>query len=293
MRIAQADGDAKRHAALQGERTATEKKHAAERDSLTAQVSNAAKEYQEASRAWGQTGASDALIELDVEASKLLDEVGEFERQIKLQAAIEQRAEVDFAKKAKDFNDASKHHEKRAIVMLLIMGLLTGCGALFIYDVFFDPQLTLPVLGYSSESPTGQPPTGQSPTGQMLLSQLAFLSVGRLAVLFFFAWALKYTGSLHTSHSAQAIIYRDRAAALGIADNLMKSAPDLEKRQDLLQTLARGYLDFEQNAFNQAGKHRGPDTKANLEISEAIAALKPLLDALRPFIVNRPKPEDK
>lgn len=79
------------------------------------------------------------------------------------------------------------------------------------------------------------------------------IATGRLALLVLAGFALKYLWKLHTVHAEQSVIYRDRLAALGIAESLLKATPELEQRREMLKSLTNVYLDFDESAF---GKHR-------------------------------------
>lgn len=101
--------------------------------------------------------------------------------------------------------------------------------------------------------PTAPETNPNTPQTLIIIEQLVPIATGRLALLILAGFALKYLWKLHTVHAEQSVIYRDRLAALGIAESLLKATPELEQRREMLKSLTSVYLDFDESAF---GKHR-------------------------------------
>ena len=96
-------------------------------------------------------------------------------------------------------------------------------------------------------------------------------------ILVLSAWVVRWAGRLYQVHREQAVIYRDRRAALGVIQVLLDATPDFEQRRVLLDRLHAGYLDFDQSAFRQASKHYVSDDMVDAK------QLTKLAKALRPF----------
>lgn len=215
----------------------------------------------------------------DSETIKLLDEVesfvstvGNLETEQRQGNAIDEGVENDFAEKADEFKHAIERHEKHAFYTLVIMGGLIVAGAVAIGWLFGN--LKVECVGEF---------TGQIET-LAIVERLVLTGVGRVAVLALVAWSLAYTGSLHRSHSEQAVLYRDKKAALGVITNLMRAATPLQQKHDLLQSIARGYLGFDQNAFRSSHDssrgRRNKKSRAASQIKELADATAPLVDVL-------------
>ncbi len=212
----------------------------------------------------------------DVEAIKALDaladfvsDVGKFELEERQGGAIDEGLEIDFAQKSSEFQEASAHHRDQAQYMLWAMVFIIIAGAAAIAWLFGDLKIEC----------IGKFP-GQVETFT-IIERLVLTGVGRIAVLALIAWSLAYIGSLHRSHSEQAVLYHDRKAALGVITNLMRAATDLQQKHDLLQSIARGYLGFDQNAFRIS-----PDSSRTRKSKKSSAAsqIKELADVARPLV---------
>jgi hypothetical protein len=121
-----------------------------------------------------------------------------------------------------------------------------------------------------------------------LIEKLVLLATGRLAILFLAAWAFKYSGDLHRAHAEQSVIYGDRLAALGVAQNMLNATDSIEQKREVLKLLAEGYLNFEQSAFRIRRKAAAQET-ADKDVSvdrqikhvrDAVEAVKPLFEAV-------------
>ncbi len=212
--------------------------------------------------------AAEEILLLPTEAKQLLDSVGLFERNLTRAKEVDDRAAVDFESKAKEFAAAALYHRKQARSIFCFMMATVVFAAIVICILFVFWPL------YPGSNPSAQ--------NASEIERVILISVGRIAILFFFAWALRYLGSLHKSHSEQAVLYLDRKAALGVAGNMLRASPELEQKRQLLQTLARGYLDFEQNAFRVVNKHSSEASDMDLEqLRKLTNALRPLLDTIK------------
>lgn len=226
-----------------------------------------------------RTFQADMSVAPDAEAVKALNDVakfvsnvGGFEIEQHRGIAIDEGVKNDFAEKSIEFKEASEHHRRQANYMLVVMGGVVGVGAIVIYWLFGDVRMEC-VGPYSGRIET-----------LAIIERLVLAGVGRIAVLALIAWSLAYTGSLHRSHSEQAVMYHDKKAALGVINNLVRAATDLPQKHDLLQSIARGYLGFDQNAFrishnsHRDRRSRGPSAAG--QIKELADAASPLVDVL-------------
>ena len=157
--------------------------------------------------------------------------------------------------------------------MLLFTGIV-------IYAAFF---------AYSTNDKTDPIQTAsQLPDISRYIIRLLIVWFGRLAILLFCAFGLRYLAQLHNSHSEQAIIYRDRKAALGVIQNLLNLGLSIEQRRSLLETLTTGYLNFESNAFHVSIKKPTPE---NEESGDNIKTLKGFIEVVRPLLETLKKSE--
>lgn len=229
-----------------------------------------------AQQKWLSLEATNEALQLPQQAKDLLDSAGLYERNITRSKEVEERAAVDFESKATEFQTAADYHRKQAVMIFWTMAV-TVVMAAFVIIVLF--------LGVWSSF---VPPLN-TPTANDRIERAILVGVGRIAILFFFAWALRYLGSLHKSHSEQAVLYLDRKAALGVAANMLRASPELEQKRQLLQTLARGYLDFEQNAFRVGIKQPIESSDIDLkQLRKLTQALQPLLDTIK-SVGEKPK----
>ena len=167
------------------------------------------------------------------------------------------------------FEGAMKYHKRMSQGVLFALAVVLIAGCVFLLFFITKPALTL--------DPSSSPQTA------MFIVSVATALSGKLAFLLVWAWIMKYLGNLHSIHSEQAVIYSDRSVSLNIAESLLLSAPQPEQRTALLNTLAKGYLDIEKNAFRGDNiSARDTDAASQLGlIKELLSALKPLLDSLQ------------
>jgi uncharacterized membrane protein (DUF485 family) len=233
-------------------------------------------EISHAQQKWVSLEATNEALQLPQQAKDLLDSVGLYERNITRSKEVDERAAVDFESKATEFQTAADYHRKQAVMIFWTMAVTVVMAALVIIVLF---------LGVWSSF---VPPLN-TPTANDRIERAILVGVGRIAILSFFAWALRYLGSLHKSHSEQAVLYLDRKAALGVAANMLRASPELEQKRQLLQTLARGYLDFEQNAFRVGIKQPIESSDIDLkQLRKLTQALQPLLDTIK-SVGEKPK----
>lgn len=198
---------------------------------------------------------------------ELLDDVAEYERQVQSTAGqfVAATVEADFTSKKEAFTEAATYHQKQAWLMLMLLGGLAAVTSVAIYCLFLSSS-TVPVITKGSSMPT-------------VLESVLVVGVGRIATLALLGLAFRYVALLHRANSEQLVIYRDRMAALGVAESIVQIFP-LEKKFDLLKVLADGYLTFEHNAFRQRARGHA---KARRETNdEAIKQLKDTVDAMKP-----------
>lgn len=218
---------------------------------------------------WMELEATNEALQLPQKAKDLLDTVGQYERNITRSNEVEDRAAVDFESKAKEFETAADYHRNQAVQIFGVMvgTVVTAVVVIGILFIGIWPSF-VPLLN--------------TPNGSDRIERAILVGVGRIAILFFFAWALRYLGSLHKSHSEQAVLYLDRKAALGVAANMLRASPELEQKRQLLETIARGYLDFDQNAFRVINKQSNEPNEIDLkQLRQLTHALQPLLDTIK------------
>lgn len=210
--------------------------------------------------------ADDAVIGLFERAKHLLTDSGKLEEEVQLEAAVDARAASDFAEKTEHFKNAEGFHNTQANRMFWAMLALLVLAAITIYLTFIMPP---------ASAPHGNEPRAA------IIERAIQTGVGKVSILLFLAWGLRYFGSLHKSHAEQSILYRDRNAALGVAASLLESSPSLHDRQELLKSLTRGYLDFDQNAFRIV-KQKPKHTDVSLDqVREAVDIIHPILNTRR------------
>ncbi|WP_147468418.1 hypothetical protein [Corallococcus interemptor] len=212
-----------------------------------------------------ETDAFDSLINT---MYAYLDETSALLRGLDATEKVREIAKADFATKSASFQEAASFHRRQATGMLVSMAIIISAIALGIYKLFIQwPALPTP-------SSTGS-------HAQIPVDQIALLVTGRIAFLFLAGWALKYVADLHRSHAEQAVIYRDRNAALGIAEAMLAASPGDEQQRELLKMLADGYLNFEQSAFRRHHKLETKEPAIDVQIKrlkDAVDAVRPLLD---------------
>jgi hypothetical protein len=283
MRIAAKDPEAK--AKLDQEAAAYRKTFQIESGRLQEEISRlsaAQKDYQhklnmlmqqaEAAERDLVAAESPTIQQAEADMRALLDSVGNLERDIEKDNQIVQQlrevTKADFESKQKEFDESATFHRIQARNMLYVIGLITVLSVgtiVFLFIVF---------------------PTFWKSEGDGIERAIS-IGLGRIAVLFFFAWALKYVADLHRSHAEQSVIYRDRKAALGVAQNMLNASPDLQHQQELLRTLAIGYLDFQHNAFRSRGAVSAGDSDIK-HLKDVVDTVRPLVDSLKD-IVGKPK----
>ncbi len=212
---------------------------------------------------------SKELSALLQEFEVILNQLVETEKSIKGEE-VTTKAAQSFGSNKESFDNAVSYHKSMATIVLciLISLLVAGASMLYLFFVKWNRPAELPAL----------PSTGA------LIVALATTLSGKIAFLLVWAWILRHLASLHEVHSEQAVIYNDRSVSLSIAENLLLAAPQLEQKTALLNTLAKGYLDIEKNAFRSANSLRKNDEgSAQLGlVKELVDTVKPLLESLRP-----------
>lgn len=207
---------------------------------------------------------SKELASLLQELESVLNLFVETEKSIKGEE-ITKKAAQDFAANKDNFDKAASYHKKMAVTILAVLALVLVGGIMVLY-FFFAKSNRIPDL-----------PT--TPSLGLLIAILTTTLSGKIAFLLVWAWTLRYIANLHSIHSEQAVIYNDRSVSLSIAENLLVAAPQLEQKTSLLNTLAKGYLDIEKNAFRSEG-----GTKKNGETATQLGLLKELVDTVKPLL---------
>lgn len=209
--------------------------------------------------------------------NQFIASIQEFEKELKEgEQEFNRVVNADFESKAQIFEDAAEFHRsqsRRIFWSIVAMLLFTGT---VVFVAFFS--------GYESDN-NGQVPSQLTGVSEYVVRLLG-LGIGRVSILLFCAFGLRYLTSLHSAHSEQAIIYRDRKAALGVIQNLLSSGITLEQRQYFLETLTAGYLDFERNAFHSPDRQTSDSA---VDVGDNIKTLKGFVDVVRPLLESLKK----
>ncbi|WP_147443293.1 hypothetical protein [Corallococcus sp. AB011P] len=211
-----------------------------------------------------ETKSFDSLIS---EMSGYLDDASAMLRGLDATEKVKEVVKADFATKSESFLEAANFHQNQASWMLVSMAIiaLTLITGIYILFIHWPALPTPPSAGSAYRIP---------------IDQIVLLVTGRIAFLLLAGWALKYVAELHRSHAEQAVIYRDRKAALGIAEAMLAASPGDDQQRELLRMLADGYLNFEQSAFR---RHHSAATKEPA-IDVQIKRLKDAVEAVRPLL---------
>lgn len=217
-----------------------------------------------------QEPAPPELLAVVQQISQLLDETGAFEKEVRAGAGevISKSIRAGLEAQATAFREAEAVHITWATRMLVMIALLIVLSGTAIWLLFIRANTINAQLDPS-----------QTNNVVDTVQHVVLVGVGRLALLAFLAWALKHAADLHKIHSEQSVIYRDRLAALGIAESILAATPDLEQKSATLKTLADGYLNFEQNAFRSRRMAPAAST-----LRAEIRQLKGLAEAIRPVL---------
>lgn len=208
-----------------------------------------------------------ALADTERELLDIIQQVGDLETQMRSGDAIKRIVETDFESKITQFQEAAVFHRREANKMLWLMALtLVITVGLICMSVIFIRYL--PVNGEIQN-----------------IEKYILLAIGKFAPFLFGGWALSVLARHYRSNSEQAVIYRDRIAALPIAQSLLNSTVDLEQRKEFIKTLAECYLNFRQNAFRLTGTASKPVkfssiAKSSKEVKEVIDSTKNLVDSV-------------
>lgn len=271
-------------------------------------------------RRWNEEAPS-ALAKIETDMKTLINLSGSLERSIngQIEAELIQQTKADFSSKAEHFSEAESYHKKQAFTMLFAMIAMLLTSGVLVYEIFIPSSALkqtstrntifpiLPLAGIPTAATTqasaliaqdtasrstdsgsidghlpGNTPEHLAPSRNIIaIERILQISVGRLAILFFLIWALRYFAQLHRSHVEQAIIYRDKRASLGVAEVLMNATPELSQRRDTLKMLTEVYLKFNDSAFViQRQNEEDFDSIVDKQIKHA----KKAADALKPFL---------
>lgn len=109
------------------------------------------------------------------------------------------------------------------------------------------------------------------PTGRLI-----FVGLGKLSLVAFCIWGIRYLMTIHFAHAAQAITYRDRRMAMAVAQATFKLNETAEGKRNVLSRVVDSCFDLSKNSFyNLKDPHLLPNSKQIGALSEA---LKPVLE---------------
>jgi hypothetical protein len=231
--------------------------------------------------------APEELVLAEAEMASVLDRAGVLERQIASGANLElvKEAKTAFRDKTGDFSDAESYHRRQAHSMLAVMLLVSVVAGVAIYYLF--------VAHAPPPASAGQAPPEAGLGTLVAIERAVVLATGRVAILLFLAWTVRYLAGLHSAHSEQAIVYRDRRAALGVAELLLNATPELDQKREMLRTLTGAYLTIDRKTFGAAsattsvaaaresGSGSGSGTDYREQLKELLRTVEPLLDLVR------------
>ncbi|MFO0628981.1 MAG: hypothetical protein U0325_25630 [Polyangiales bacterium] len=233
--------------------------------------------------------ATAAMLAAEEEMRALLDRAGLLEKEIAVGANVEliKEATATFGSRTGDFTEAEQHHKKQAWVMFAAMFIVLLLSAVAVYYLFIVGSFAHRSADVPALAPAGAAAAAAS---ALIVERMVVLVAGRIAILLFLAWSVKYLADLHRVHAEQAVIYRDRKAALGIAELLLNATPELEQKRDMLRMLTTVYLNFDNSAFV---KKRPESSAAETTVDGQIKRLKDTVDAVKPILEAAGKASDK
>lgn len=217
----------------------------------------------------GGKEADHSLTQLELDVKNLVDIVKAFEEGESRGASIDAGVFLDFDAKGAEFEKSSDYHRRQGLVLLIAMVAIVMLGAAAIACLFLN--IPVEVKGAVGELERFK-----------AFESVVLTGAGRIAVLGLIAWALSYVGGLYRVHSEQAVLYRDKRAALGVVTNVLRAAETPKHKHKLLQSVARGYLRFEHSAFkpkqdSQKRKSRSSPLPEMQQVKELIEFFRPLL----------------
>lgn len=209
------------------------------------------------------------LLDLEGAVKTLVDDVSKFEEAETKGTNLDAGLFIDFNAKLDYFTESSDFHRKQAFSLIIVMAAIVALSGGVIYWLFVN----VPVLFEGSVGELEKFKAYES---------VVLTGVGRVSVLALVAWALTFVGGLYRVHSEQAVLYRDKRAALGVITNVLRAANDPAKKHHLLQRVLRGYLGFEHNAFRiDMDSRRRKGAKA---LSSEIRYIKDAVDLVSPLL---------
>lgn len=210
------------------------------------------------------------LLSADNEMSAVLERAGVLEREISVGATaqLQQDAKNRIGEKTSDFSEAEDHHRRQASRAFWTMSGAIALSAGIIYFMFVHSnQVELP----------------ETASIVSVVASLLHMAIGRIAVLFFLAWIVRYLSILHRVHTAQAVVYRDRKAALGVAGVLLDATPELEQKREMLRALTTAYLSFDRHTF--LGTSPSPESRpADRTLEEQLDQLRQVVKTVEPLL---------
>lgn len=214
---------------------------------------------------WRSGPASNTLLGVERHAQELLAEATAFEREVdaEAEASLTRNIADKFSADTKDFSEAEKSHKEHAKNTFRLMAVLLVVATRAVFELFIRARAQVP------------------PVGATHLEQVLLLVTGRIAILFFLGLALRYLATLHRAHSEQAVLYRDRKAALGVAEVILNATPKPEQRLDTLKALALVHFRVGRSAFSMERDRHSSSFNAHMrQLKRMVEALKPVLDAV-------------
>ena len=234
------------------------------------------KEAQNEIEKWGNAEQNINRINQGIrDGRQLKTRITLLEREVNAAGEIKRSSSLEFQSKKEQFEEAVKFHNKQASYIAAIFAMISVFVIIAVYLIFIKAATENFYATVNSQASSKNWPE--------IIERAILVGVGRFAMLFFCGWILKYVADLYRAHCEQAVMYRDRMAALGVAQSLLLIAPELRQKEDLLRDLANGYLDFEKSAFRIRAKNIS-QVKTENTLTDQLKNVKDTVDAIRPTV---------
>jgi hypothetical protein len=277
--------------------SATGDQSAIQRANAAVQAANqrqnvASQEHQGANGLLVDQEAPDKLVRLVALAASLVDRAGELEKEIRAGEQLTVGVKADFSLKRESFEQAEKQHREQARNVFWAMAVAGIVLTFGIYLLFADPLRSTEAKSSTTTQEASGPAASEPPRSTIqIVERISLVATGRIALIVLAGYALKFLADLHRAHAEQSVVYRDRLAALGIAESLLNATPELAERRALLTALANVYLKFDESAFRR--QERETVREERLAFDRQLGRLKKTVEAVRPLLEPAAKVAEK
>lgn len=193
----------------------------------------------------------DQLERIQEHANELVKKLTEEEK-----ARLLEVEKAAFSHKDQEFSEAQGQHEAWAIFCAV---MVFACLFLIAWLIYWN------IKGLSLDS-----------TGPISNNILIFVGLGKVSLVAFCVWGIRYLMIIHMAHSAQAITYRDRRMALAVAEATFKLSESATEKGKVLSRVVDSCFDLSKNSFyNIKDPNILPNSKQIVALSDA---LKPVIE---------------